>query len=269
MEILIPWINRTFGALGDRIQRIVRGTGDYFLFALNALSWLFRPPFRFGVFFRQMEFIGVKSVGIVMLVGAFSGGVFALQTGYAFKLFNAEALVGSTVAIALARELAPVFTSLMVVARAGSAMAAELGTMQVTEQIEALMTMAVNPIQYLVLPRMVAGMIMLPLLTGLFNGIGILGAYFVGVYLLEIPEGPFLNQMDYYLDASDIVQGLLKAVVFGFILTTISTYRGLATKGGAEGVGRSTTQAVVLSSVTILVVDYFLTTWMLEYFPKF
>src|SRR5262245_51552798 len=130
MELLIPWINRTFGIFGERIQRITRGTGDFVLFTLNAFPWLFRRPFRWGVFFRQMEFIGVKSIGIVMLVGVFSGGVFALQTGYAFKLFNAETLVGSTVAIALARELAPVFTSLMVVARAGSAMAAELGTMQ-------------------------------------------------------------------------------------------------------------------------------------------
>jgi phospholipid/cholesterol/gamma-HCH transport system permease protein len=269
MPILIPWINRTFGAFGDLILRYLRGMGDFILFTLNALGWLLRRPYRFSVLFKQMEFIGVRSIGIVMLVGAFSGGVFALQTGYAFHLFNADSLVGATVALALARELAPVFTALMVVARAGSAMAAELGTMQVTEQVDALYAMAINPVQYLVVPRMVAGFIMLPLLTGLFNGIGILGSYFVGVYLLRIPEGPFLNQMDYYLDASDIMQGLLKGAIFGFLLVAISTHRGFSTKGGAEGVGRSTTQAVVISSVTVLILDYFLTTWILEYFPKF
>lgn len=269
METIIPLINRTVGAFGEIWIRLAERTGDLILFVLRSMGWLFRRPFRPSVFFKQMEFIGVKSVGIVMLVGAFSGGVFALQTGYAFRLFNAETLVGSTVAIALARELAPVFTGLMVVARAGSAMAAELGTMVVTEQVEALSAMAINPLQYLVVPRLVAGFLMLPLLTCLFNGIGILGAYFVGVKLLEIPEGPFLKQMDYFLDASDLVQGLIKAAIFGFTLAAISTFRGLSTRGGAEGVGRATTKAVVNSSVTILVLDYFLTTWILEYFPKF
>src|SRR5262249_54572178 len=141
MEILIPWINRSFGAFGEFCKYIVSGTGDFLLFNLQALRWLFRKPFRASLFFRQMEFIGVKSVGIVILVAAFSGGVFVLQTGYALRLFNAETLAGSTAGLALCRELAPVFTSLMVIARAGSAMAAELGTMVVTEQVEALSSM--------------------------------------------------------------------------------------------------------------------------------
>jgi len=269
MDILTPWINRTLGSFGEFCQRSLKGMGDFLLFNAQAFRWLFRKPFRAGVFLKQMEFIGVKSVGIVMLVAIFSGGVFALQTGYAFGLFNAEVMVGSTVAIAMCRELAPVFASLMVIARAGSAMAAELGSMVVSEQVEALSSMAINPVQYLVVPRLVAGFLMLPLLTGLFDAVGIMGAYFVGVYLLRIPEGPFLNKMDYYLDPSDVVQGLIKGAIFGFFLTSISTFQGITTRGGAEGVGRSTTQAVVYSSVTVLVMDYFLTTWILEYFPKF
>ncbi len=250
-------------------QSMTQSLGEFLLFSANALRWLFRRPFRWAVLTRQMEFIGVRSAWIVLLVAGFSGGVFALQTGDAFRLFNAEALVGSTVAIALARELAPVFTALMVVSRAGSAMAAELGTMKVTEQVDALLTMAINPVQYLVVPRVVSGFLMVPLLTGLFDVMGILGSYVVGVFLLEIPEGPFLNQMEFYLDASDIVQGLLKSAVFGLALTLICTHQGLKAKGGAAGVGQATTRAVVISSVTILLLDFFLTTWILEYFPKF
>ncbi|MBF0492464.1 MAG: ABC transporter permease [Deltaproteobacteria bacterium] len=250
-------------------QSILQSIGEFFVFLGQAFAWLFRRPFRFSVFLKQMEVIGVKSTWIVVLVAVFSGGVFALQTGYAFGLFGAQTLVGATVGIALARELAPVFTALMVIARSGSAMAAEIGTMQVNEEVEALVTMAVNPIQYLVTPRLIAGIFMLPLLTGLFNVVGLLGAYWVGVSYLEIPEGPFLSRLDYYLDASDIVQGLIKAALFGLVLTAVSTYQGFHTKNGAEGVGRSTTRAVVISSVAILVLDYFLTTWMLELFPKF
>ncbi len=148
-------------------------------------------------------------------------------------------------------------------------MAAEIGTMQVSEQVEALTTMAINPVQYLVTPRLVAATLMLPLLTGLFVVIGIGGAYWVGVHYLDIPEGPFIQRLKFYLDASDIVQGMLKSALFGFMLAAISTYQGFHTTNGAEGVGRSTTRAVVVSSVTILILDYFLTTWMLELFPKF
>lgn len=243
--------------------------GKFIEFVFKASAWIFRKPYRSAVYLKQMEFIGVKSTGIVMLVGLFSGAVFALQTGYAFAMFNAESMVGATVGIALARELAPVFTALMVVARAGSAMAAEIGTMEVTEQVDALRAMAVHPLQYLVSPRLLAGTLMLPLLTALFLGIGLMGAYFVAVGYLNIPEGPFIQQMNFILDAGDIVQGLLKSAVFGFVLTAISTYQGINTRGGAEGVGKATTRAVVYASVSILVLDYFLTTWILELFPKF
>lgn len=269
MESALALFNRIFSPIGAPLIRLTQTLGEFIFFVGKAFGWLFRPPFRFSLFLKQMEFIGVKSIWIVMLVGAFSGGVFALQTHSAFALFNAESLVGATVGISLARELAPVFTGLMVIARAGSAIAAELGTMKVTEQVDALTVMAVNPIQYLVVPRMVAGFFMLPLLTGIFNAIGILGSYVVGVQLLNIPEGPFRTQLETILDPSDIVQGLIKAAIFGFFLVALATFQGLRTTGGAEGVGRSTTRAVVLSSVTILILDYFLSSWILEYFPKF
>ena len=251
------------------ITALIKSLGEFIIFLTQSFTWLFRRPFRYSVFLKQMEVIGVKSIWIVALVALFSGGVFALQTGYAFSLFNAESMVGATVGISLARELAPVFTALMVISRSGSAMAAEIGTMQVSEQIEALVTMAINPLQYLVTPRILASMCMLPLLTGLFMVIGIGGAYWVGVNYLGIPEGPFVQRLKFYLDASDIVQGLIKSVFFGLMLAAISTYQGFHTTNGAEGVGRSTTKAVVISSVTILILDYFLTSWMLEFFPKF
>ncbi len=269
MSEVLTFFQKGIGELGEKVLHFLTELGLFINFVFRSLYWLFQKPFRTQVYLKQMEFIGVKSTAIVLLVGMFSGAVFALQTGYAFAMFNAESLMGATVGIALARELAPVFTALMVVARAGSAMAAELGTMEVTEQVDALRSMAIHPLQYLVTPRLLAGVLMLPLLSGLFLAIGLVGAYFVGVDLLNIPEGPFIQQLNFILDASDILQGLIKAAVFGFVLTAISTYQGMTAKGGAEGVGRVTTKAVVYSSVSILVLDYFLTTWILEYFPKF
>ncbi|MBI4365504.1 MAG: ABC transporter permease, partial [Deltaproteobacteria bacterium] len=153
-------------------------------------------------------------------------------------------------------------------ARACSAMAAEIGTMRVTEQIDALETMAVNPIHFLAVPRVIAATIMTPLLTGLFNFVGSVGGYLVGVGLLKINEGPFLQRLYYYVDISDITGSLMKAAIFGFCIAAISCHRGYLTKGGAEGVGRATTGAVVISSVTVLVLDYFLTTWILEFISK-
>jgi phospholipid/cholesterol/gamma-HCH transport system permease protein len=252
------------------VTRIVGGgvlsLGDWFLFVFETVRWIFRKPYRFGNIVRQMEFIGVKSTPIIVLTGLFVGAVFALQTGKAFALFGAESLVGATIGLSLAREIGPVFTALMVTARACSAMAAEIGTMRVTEQIDALETMAVDPIHYLVVPRVISSTLMTPLLTGIFNLIGIIGAYFVGVHLLQISEGSFLDRLCYYVDVNDFVGGLVKAAVFGFFISVISCYQGYVTKGGAEGVGRSTTNAVVVSSVTVLVMDYFLTTWILEFF---
>ncbi|HSA58276.1 MAG TPA: ABC transporter permease [bacterium] len=254
-------------ALGRFFIVWVHELGEFLLFARSFFRWLFARPFRKSVFFRQMEFIGVRSLPIIALTGTFTGMVFALQTGYAFRQFNAQIFVGSTVGLALTREIAPVFTALMVAARAGSAMAAEIGTMKVTEQVDALSAMAVNPMHYLVVPRVVASVLMLPLLAGIFSYIGIVGAYFVAVHLLHIEPVVFTQKLIYYVDVDDVVGGLIKAAFFGAMLGLISCQRGYRTYGGAEGVGRSTTQAVVISSVVILVMDYFLTSWILEVFP--
>lgn len=251
--------------LGRRILWVLSAFGKFLEFAREVVEWMFRPPFRADQFFKQMEFVGVKSTWIIALTSVFTGAVFALQTGRVYGLFNMESMVGATVGMSLTREIAPVFTALMVTARACSAMAAELGTMRVTEQVDALEAMAVNPIQYLVAPRVAACTIMLPLLTMVYNVIGVIGSYIVGIYLLGIDEGPFMTRLYYYVDSDDIWGGLLKAAVFGFLIAVISCFMGFNTRNGAKGVGRATTRAVVVSAVTVLIVDYFLTTWILEY----
>ena len=209
-----------------------------------------------------MEFVGVGSLFIVVLTGLFTGAVFALQGAGAFRMFNAESLVGSTVGLSLARELSPVLTGLMVTGRAGSGIATEIGTMRVTEQIDALYTMAVNPVQYLVVPRFIAGLIMVPILSGLFTLVGMVGCYVVGVVMLGIDEGVFIEKVKWFVEPTDLASGLIKACVFGGILTMVGCYKGFYAAGGARGVGIATTQSVVASSVIILVSDYFLTAMM-------
>ena len=252
----------------ETLMQTVSSLGDWCRFTWATLEWTFKKPFRLKNIFNQMQFIGVQSLPIIALTGVFTGMVFALQTGKTFAMFKMQNLVGSTVGLALTREIGPVFASLMVTARVGSAMAAEIGTMKVTEQIDALSTMAVDPIQYLVVPRVIGTVLMVPLLTAVFNYIGCVGAYIVGIGLLDIPSGPFLRHLYWYVDPEDIYGGMMKAAVFGFFLAIISCYKGFKTEGGAEGVGRATTGAVVVSSVTILIADYFLTTWILEYFTS-
>jgi phospholipid/cholesterol/gamma-HCH transport system permease protein len=241
---------------------LIREMGRILILLFQAFFWMVLPPYRFKAIIKQMEFVGVKSVFVVVLTGMFTGGVLALQSHHGFKLFGAETLVGSIVALAMTRELGPVLTALMVNGRAGSAMAAELGTMRVTEQIDALYVMATNPIKYLIVPRIIAGIVMLPVLTIVSDFLGILGGYFVGVILLNINSGMFVANILEYLDLDDIFHGLTKSAFFGLILTHIGCYEGFYTKGGAEGVGKATTQAVVISSVLILISDYFLTSIM-------
>jgi phospholipid/cholesterol/gamma-HCH transport system permease protein len=206
-----------------------------------------------------MAFIGVGSAFIVGVTGTFAGMVFALQMNFALKQFAAEAFVGGSVAFSLARELAPVFTALMVTGRSGSAIATELGTMRVTEQIDAMESMAVNPIQYLVVPRVLASILMFPLLTMLFNALGYAGGFVMGIYVARIPIGPFLLHTQEFMVPGDILHGLLKAVVFGALVSLITTWRGYAAMGGAKGVGEGTTRGVVTSSIMILLADYAIT----------
>ena len=238
---------------------VIQETGAVVLLALQALFWLFKPPLRLRNFIRAMEFVGVGSIGIVALVASFTGAAFSLQTVYTFRMFQADAYIGVTVALTLSRELAPVLTALMVTARAGSAMATELGSMRITEQIDALYTMAVSPVQFLVTPRIVAGVVMMPLLTMVFNLVGIFGAYFVACGLMGVDQGPFWHYTLYYIDPRDIMEGLIKSVVFGFVFSAISCYQGFYAGGGAAGVGRATTRAVVWSSVLILFFDVVVT----------
>lgn len=236
--------------------------GDFALFCYSILYWMTRGPVYVSQYFKQMEFIGVKSLSVVLLTGVFTGMVSALQTHYGFSLFGAESLVGSTTTLGLFRELGPVLASLMVTARAGSAMTAEIGTMKVTEQVDALTVMGVNPFQYLVLPRIAASLIMMPMLALVFNAIGVAGTYLVGVVFLDIDRGVFMAKIADYVYLSDLTTGLTKAVCFGLILSTVGCYKGYGTTGGAEGVGKSTTGSVVISSVSILIADYFLTAVM-------
>ncbi len=225
----------------------------------ETVVWLFRRPFRARLFIESMEFVGVQSIFIVGLTGTFVGMVFGLQLVASLREFGAENRAGAAIGLALTRELAPVFASLMVSSRAGSAMCTELGSMRVTDQIDALTTMAVNPVQYLVVPRVTAGMIMVPILTMLFNVVGIIGAWIVCVQLLGLDSGVFEQYVRWTVDAADLNQGLIKSAVFGFVVSLISCRQGFFASGGAAGVGQATTRAVVQSAVCILVLDYFIT----------
>ncbi len=251
-----------FEYVGTPFVIMIEEFGRIMLLLFEAITWMMRPPFRFRVIIKQMEFVGVHSLTVVIITGAFTGMVLALQTYYGFKMFGGESLVGATVVLSMTRELGPVITALMVTGRAGSAMAAEIGTMRVTEQIDALYSMSVNPVQFLIMPRIIAGMLMLPVLTILSDFIGGVGGYFVGVNLLKINSGIFMARIVELVELDDIFNGLIKSACFGLILALVGCYKGFYTSGGAEGVGRATTQSVVFSSVAILISDYFLTAAM-------
>jgi len=240
----------------------VEGIGAATLLAWEGLLAIFRPPFRWRLYLQQFEFVGAGSLLIVLLTGAFTGMVMAVQSAYAFRLFNAEGFVGTTVALALTRELAPVLTGLMVTGRVGSSIATEIGTMGVTEQIDALRSMAVDPVQYLVAPRIVALVVMMPILCILFSIVGVMGAWLIAVVGLGLDEGVFRARIVNVVTAWDVWSGLIKAAVFGFIIAVVSCNSGYTASGGARGVGLATTRAVVYSSVAVLVVDYFLTVMM-------
>lgn len=239
---------------------IAAGLGDHVKLLLEVCYWLVRRPFRPRIFLDAMYFVGVGSLPIIVLVGTFTGAVTALQSVSALRLFQAENFAGSGVALALSREMGPVLTALMLVGRAGSGMATELGSMRITEQIDALTTMAVNPIQYLVVPRVVAGLLMAPLMTFLFDAVGMLGGYAVAVWVENVDPGRFMENVRWFTDPDDIFQGLFKAVVFGVVFTLIGCYQGfyVSPAAGAKGVGLATTRAVVAGSVAVIALDYFL-----------
>jgi phospholipid/cholesterol/gamma-HCH transport system permease protein len=240
-------------------EHAVRQVGEHMMLLGQAIFWLFKRPFRVGVLFEAMEFIGVQSLVIVGMIGIFVGMVFALQLVSALRTFGTEGFVGATLGLAVTRELAPVFTSIVVAARAGAGMATELGSMRITEQIDALSTLAVNPVQYLITPRVLAGTIMVPLLAMLFILMAMIGGYGVAVGLENVDPGVFVENVRWLVDTDDLLQGLVKSTIFGCALTLISCAQGFNASGGAKGVGIGTTRAVVGSFVTILILDYFLT----------
>lgn len=261
------WLRTSIEQLGQAVIDFLSELGEIFLLAKQCVLWFFKPPSRRKLFMQQAEFVGVGSLFIVLLTGLFAGLVFALQSAYAFAKFNAESLVGATVVISLCRELAPVLTALMVAGRSGSAMATELGTMRVTEQIDALETFGISPIQYLVVPRVLALILTMPLLTMLFNYVGFLGAFAVSVGQAGINEGTFMGRIHRMVELNDLLGGLGKAAVFGGIIGLIACRNGMNASGGSRGVGLAATTTVVASSIAILISDYFLTTLLLMVAP--
>jgi phospholipid/cholesterol/gamma-HCH transport system permease protein len=236
--------------------------GTTVLLTLQTIAWTFRRPFRFVQLLLAMEFIGVQSIFIIALTGTFSGMVLALQMVHSFKQFQAEGLVGGVVALSLTREISPVFTGLMVTARAGSAWAAELGNMRVTEQIDAITTMGVSPAQYLLSPRLLAAIVMVPLLCVVYTCVGMAGAWLVAVEWLHVDPGVFIARAKQYAFPKDFFMGEIKACTFGFLISAISCRQGYHASGGARGVGIATTRAVVQSAVAILIANYILTAWL-------
>lgn len=248
--------------IGRYVIGLIEELGRLVKMFVQTVLWTFRPPFRFRNIFQQLESVGVGSLPIVLLTGIFAGLVLAYQSDHAFRLFNAETLVGATVAVSLLRELGPVFTGLMVAGRTGSSMTTELGTMRVTEQIDAMAVMAVNPIQYLVMPRVVATVVMVPVLNMLFNFVGIASAYGLSVEYMKTDPGIFIYHITRFVTVQDFLYSTIKAGVFGLIIGMVGCYKGFYASGGAKGVGEATTSSVVLSSVLILLSDYWMTTMM-------
>jgi phospholipid/cholesterol/gamma-HCH transport system permease protein len=255
MGLIIRFLER----IGAGATRFLEEAGSICLLFVQTVGWVVRPPFRVRSLFEQMASVGVSSLPIVTITAIFTGAVLALQTMTGFKRFNAEDLVGTIVALSICRELGPVLTGLIVSGRVGSGMAAELGTMKVTEQIDALETLATDPVNYLVVPRFLAGLIMLPVLTALADVVGMAGGYAVSVFVLHANGTIYFRRSMDYLGFEDIYTGIIKAAVFGAIIATVGCHKGFTAAGGAEGVGRATTASVVLSSMLILTANYFIT----------
>jgi phospholipid/cholesterol/gamma-HCH transport system permease protein len=247
------------GAAGRRVIELSGRVGNATLFFLRTLAQLVRRPFRWSLILEQVHFIGTRSLTIVVLTGAFTGLVLALQGYNALSRFGAEQMVGALVALSLTRELAPVLAALMVTARAGSAIAATLGNMRVTEQIDALETMAIDPVSYLVVPRVIAAVFVAPMLTALFTLTGLAVAQALCVHVLGQDGAQFASNVRGAIAWSDVLEGLTKALTFSVLMVWIASYRGYHASGGAQGVGQATTYAVVETSVLVLAVDYVLT----------
>ncbi len=245
--------------VGSQTLHICSAVGGFVLFFIQTIRALYSTRLKVSKLIYQMSHIGVESFNIVVLTGSFSGMVFALQSYIGFQRVGGEQFIGAVVALGMVRELGPVLTGLMVTGRAGSAIAAEIGAMRISEQIDALVTLRINPLQYLVVPRILAGIIVMPCLAIFSMIFGIMGGYMICVHVLELSAEDYVQSIRTYGELSDITGGLIKAMVFGLIMTWVGTFKGFYTSGGAHGVGTATTQSVVLSSILILITNYFLT----------
>jgi phospholipid/cholesterol/gamma-HCH transport system permease protein len=248
-----------FAAVGRVVLALLAETGRLAVFAWVGVSHLLRPPFYWRQIGQQMLRIGYFSLPVVALTAFFTGGVLALQIYYGGDQFNSETIVATIVALGITRELGPVLGGLMVAGRASAAIAAELGTMRVTEQIDALSTLSTNPHKYLVVPRLMAAILTLPLLVFIGDVIGIFGGFIVGTQTLDFNAGVYVKNTYDFLEYDDITSGLIKAAVFGFIIALMGCFHGFNSKGGAQGVGRATTNAVVTASIFILAANYVMT----------
>jgi phospholipid/cholesterol/gamma-HCH transport system permease protein len=246
-------------AVGGTILRLFEGCGRLVVFAAQSIAHIFLPPFFFRLLWRQLGDIGFYSLPVVGMTALFTGMVLALQSYTGFARFNAESAIAGVVVLSVTRELAPVLAGLMVAGRVGASIAAEIGTMRVTEQIDALTTLSVNPFKYLIAPRILAGTVMLPCLVLVGDVIGVFGGYLVSIYNLGFSPSRYLAQTWEILEVIDVISGLVKAAVFGMIVTLMGCYHGYNSQRGAQGVGAATTNAVVSSSILILIFNYILT----------
>ena len=246
-------------ALGRAVLGALQGIGAVVLFALEGVSHLFRPPFYGRLFLRQVVEIGYFSLPVVALTAFFTGMVLALQTYTGFARFNAEGAVANVVVLSITRELGPVIAGLMVAGRIGAAFAAEIGTMRVTDQIDALTTLSTNPMKYLVAPRLLAGTVALPFLVIIADTLGVMGGWLIGTAKLGFSSAGYLRATLDFMQTMDVVSGLVKASVFGFVIALMGCWCGYNSRGGAQGVGAAATSAVVISSILILALDYIIT----------
>jgi phospholipid/cholesterol/gamma-HCH transport system permease protein len=249
--------------IGRSTLNVAQETGGAMLFLGEALRQAWLPPYRFRRLFQEVYFIGCKSLLIIFLTAAFTGMVIALQGYYTLRKYGSEGALGSAVALSLIRELGPVLTALMVSGRAGSAITAQIGIMRITEQLDAMDTMAVNPLQYVVTPKLLAGLISVPLLTAIFNVVGILGGFVVGVLLLGVSSGSYFSGITQSVVSLDVNGGIVKSLVFGLTIMLVACYNGYFTARGAEGVSQATTRTVVVSAVLVLAWDYVLTSFFM------
>jgi len=250
--------------IGATAERLAYAVGLYPMLIGKVLSRLNKPPWFFALIIRQCEMVGVQSLPVVLLTAVFTGMVMALQSWVAFHRFGAESMIATVVSLSILRELGPVLVGLMVAGRVGASFAAELGTMRVSEQIDALWTLSTDPVRYLVMPRLIAVILMMPLLVVLADAIGMLGGYVISVYVLDQNPHTYIHNSYDYLQLIDLYSGLLKATVFGAIIGVVSCAEGYYCDGGAAGVGRATTRAVVISAMSILMADYILTAWIFQ-----